>query len=99
MIKSAERGGHIHGIKVCRRAPIITHLLFVDDSFLFMRANDGEVGYVKNLLHRYELASRQSINFKKSSMFFSGNIQQGVRDRLAGLLGHPRKSGGWEIAM
>lgn len=45
LIKNAERSGHIHGIKICRRAPIVTHLLFADDSFLFMRANENEVNH------------------------------------------------------
>jgi hypothetical protein len=39
LTKQSERKGLLHGIKVCRRAPSISHLLFADDSLLFFRAN------------------------------------------------------------
>lgn len=35
LIKQAESRGIIHGVEICRRPPIISHLLFADDSFLF----------------------------------------------------------------
>lgn len=92
LIKSAERSGYIHGIKICRRAPIVSHLLFADDSLLFMRAVDQEVEFVKDLLHRYELASGQAINFDKSAMIFSNNVQQQRRRSLAGILGVQEKT-------
>lgn len=31
LIRDAQRKGSLHGVKICRGAPIITHLLFVDD--------------------------------------------------------------------
>ena len=47
LIKQAERNNILHGIKVCRRAPSIIHLLFADDSFLFFRANEVETNALK----------------------------------------------------
>jgi hypothetical protein len=38
LIKQTEARGDIHGVKICRNAPIITHLLFANDCFLFLRA-------------------------------------------------------------
>jgi hypothetical protein len=35
LIRQAEARGDIHGTKICRNAPIISHLLFADDCFLF----------------------------------------------------------------
>ncbi|XP_075485321.1 uncharacterized protein LOC142525036 [Primulina tabacum] len=52
LIRNAERLGHIHGIKVCRGAPSISHLFFADDSMLFFRANATEGNYVKNIIER-----------------------------------------------
>lgn len=43
LIKQAARRGFIHGVQVCRRPPIISHLLFADDSFLFFRAMKRKV--------------------------------------------------------
>lgn len=65
LIKNAERRGSLHGIKICRRPPIITHLFFADDSFLFLRATDQEALCVKDLLHKYEMASGQALNLSK----------------------------------
>jgi hypothetical protein len=47
LIKQAERNNILHGIKVSRRAPTISHLLFADDSFLFFRANEVETNALK----------------------------------------------------
>ena len=41
-LSSLEARGLIHDCKVPRGAPIISHLLFVDDSYLFFRANIQE---------------------------------------------------------
>jgi hypothetical protein len=35
LIRKAEGRGDIHGVKICKNAPIISHLLFADDCFLF----------------------------------------------------------------
>lgn len=35
LIKHSEGKGEIHGVKVCRGAPTLTHLLFVDECLLF----------------------------------------------------------------
>lgn len=62
LIKSAEAMGDIHGIKVCRGAPILTHLLFTDDCFLFFRGNEKESRKMMDILSIYERASGQAIN-------------------------------------
>jgi hypothetical protein len=32
MLKGAEERGDLEGVRVCREAPVISHLLFADDS-------------------------------------------------------------------
>jgi hypothetical protein len=41
LITHEEEQGHLVGVKVCRGAPAISHLLFADDSLFLMRV-DGE---------------------------------------------------------
>lgn len=55
LLKDAELKGHIHGIKNCRGAPIISHLLFADDSFLFLKAKEEEMAGVKEIFHLYRV--------------------------------------------
>lgn len=57
----------------------MSHLLFVDDYYLFFRASEGEASTMRNILKRYEEVSGQSINFNKSAVTFSTNTR--VEDR------------------
>lgn len=50
LVKTIESKGQRDGVKVCRRAPILSHLLFVDDYFIFCRASDIEITILKEIL-------------------------------------------------
>lgn len=48
LFAQVESCGNMHGIKVARQAPTISHLLFADDLIVFVRANRREaeaIGY------------------------------------------------------
>ena len=75
-LREYESRGLIHGYKVARNAPIISHLFFADDSFLFFQADMRECSKVKGVLTTYEKASGQVINFQKSSVSFSQNVDE-----------------------
>ncbi|GAU48605.1 hypothetical protein TSUD_327170 [Trifolium subterraneum] len=42
LIHQAVGRGDLHGVKICRGAPEVSHILFADDCFLFCRANVAE---------------------------------------------------------
>ncbi|GAU39328.1 hypothetical protein TSUD_60790 [Trifolium subterraneum] len=42
LIHQAVGRGDLHGVRICRGAPEVSHLLFADDCFLFCRANVSE---------------------------------------------------------
>jgi len=65
----------LHGIKVCRSAPSITHLFFADDSLPFMWANLPEAQKVMNILNTYEATSGQVVNVDKSEVSYSRNVR------------------------
>lgn len=76
MINNYKERKWFHGIRICNIAPTVSHMLFVDDSYVYCKVDVEEVGKVMELLQVYEIASGQKINKGKSSIFFSGNVIQ-----------------------
>ena len=54
MLKKEESEGHIKGVAICKGAPRVSHLLFVDDSIIFCRASIVECERVLKVLEDYE---------------------------------------------
>ncbi|MCH99842.1 hypothetical protein A2U01_0020857, partial [Trifolium medium] len=69
-----ETRGLLHGIRICRGSPSISHLFFTDDSFLFCKATISEATNLKHILDTYEVASGQAINYQKSAITYSHNL-------------------------
>lgn len=69
LLRKYELNKWVHGIKVCRKAPMVTHMLFADDSYLFCKADSSEAMKMVELLSVYERASGQQVNKDKSSIF------------------------------
>jgi hypothetical protein len=74
--------GTIQGLRVCRRAPEITHLLFADDSLLFFCAQEEQAVRLKVALERYCKATGQLINFGKCSILFNEKQDPAVIDHV-----------------
>ena len=87
LIHDAARNNQLHGISICRGAPKITQLFFANDSLLFCRANGNECSKLKEILSLYESALGQKINIDKSSIFFSPNTSQELKDDIINILG------------
>ena len=86
-IRKAEARGNINGVKICTKVPIVSHLLFVDDCFLFFRGNINQAEKMKNILAFYEKASGQAINLQKSEIFCSRNVSTAEHNNIANILG------------
>lgn len=54
ILRRNEEAGLIHGCTIARGAPIISHLLFADDCYLFFKATEAETCTIKCILNRYE---------------------------------------------
>jgi hypothetical protein len=87
LIKQSIGRGEIHGIKICRGAPLVSHLLFADDCFLFCRANIAEATHLMSILDTYSAASGQEINLSKSELFFSRNLSKAAQEDLSSIMG------------
>lgn len=83
MFIKMEQHKSLHGIRIARRAPTISHLFFADDSFLFFRVDMLDCHSVKSALDAYEAASRQQINFNKSFLNFSLNTDPVLRSNIS----------------
>ncbi|XP_058757456.1 uncharacterized protein LOC131630719 [Vicia villosa] len=79
LIKKAANHKEIHGLKIARNSPMITHLFFADDSLLFARASLEEARRIKDILKVYERASGQMVNFDKSEVSFSKNVGENTQ--------------------
>ncbi|XP_019199913.1 PREDICTED: uncharacterized protein LOC109193526 [Ipomoea nil] len=87
LLQQANRAGLIHGCRVARGAPQISHLFFADDSLLFFKANVEEANEIKKCLTVYEDLSGQVVNYHKSSICYSRNTSNVDRESVAQVLG------------
>lgn len=76
LIHNYEAKSWLHGVRICRKALVISHMLFADDSYFYCKADTVEAMKVVELLEKYEKASGQRVNKEKSSIFFSAKVIQ-----------------------
>ncbi|KAL9672299.1 hypothetical protein QQ045_028549 [Rhodiola kirilowii] len=89
-IKAGILAGQISCLKICRSAPVVTHLFFADDSIFFIKADPVEATNWRRILSEYGAISGQRINLEKSEVCFSDNTPAYSRMEIAGILGvHP----------
>lgn len=86
-LKDAEGQGVIHGCRVHRHAPVVSHLLFANDSFLFYGASNLECTTIKSILHDYACLPGRTINFQKSGIFFNPNVAAHLKHAIFNELG------------
>lgn len=53
LIRRADDYGLLHGIKVARTAPSVSHLMFADDLLIFYWANGREAMALNDILTHY----------------------------------------------
>ena len=82
LLRNVAHHRDLHGVSCSQNGPSITYLLFADDSLLFCNASLSECHIIKEFLQAYELASRLKINNNKSSIFFSTNTPQSLREEI-----------------
>ena len=73
MLNHVEVVGDIVGVRLFTDVPMVSHLLFADDSLILMKANAMNAEALKSVLDSYCAASGQMVSVEKSSIFFSPN--------------------------
>ncbi|KAL9666794.1 hypothetical protein QQ045_001135 [Rhodiola kirilowii] len=77
----------IRGVKVSRTAPMVTNLMFADDSILFVRAEVDDIMRLKSTLVKYEELSGQQINLNKSEICVGNNVGSDKARLIRSILG------------
>ncbi|XP_016694556.2 uncharacterized protein [Gossypium hirsutum] len=85
-LRLAMKRGISKGIKISRNGPRVSHLLFADDCILFGEATRKGAIIFQEILEEYKSCLGQSVNFEKSSVFFSKNTLEEDRSQVVNLL-------------
>jgi hypothetical protein len=86
LLKLRIQSSNLSGITVAPSAPMVSHLLFANDSLLFFKANRESADQVMDILHEYCQASWQKVNMAKSSIHFSKGCGEAIRDEIKQIL-------------
>jgi hypothetical protein len=87
--KVLERAVHLqelHELKLSRHGPGVSHLLFADDSLLFLKANTTQAGVIKAAIGIFEVGSGQIINPAKCSVLFSEDCPEETQNNIKAIL-------------
>jgi hypothetical protein len=86
LLRQAQREQQINGVSFGPRGPTINHLLFADDSVVFLEASEDSLLSLKNILQDYEVCSGQRINKQKSSILFgkgyNADMKRGLKETI-----------------
>lgn len=87
IIWRSKETGMLHGCRVARGAPRISHFLFADACYLFYKATKMEAQIMERILHRYADISGQLINFNKLALMFLTKTKVEQRNEVSTQLG------------
>ncbi|KAG8486820.1 hypothetical protein CXB51_020301 [Gossypium anomalum] len=87
LMRLAMEEGLLKGVKASRRSPEVFHLLFADNCILFGEATNRGAMILKEILKEYERCSGQCVNFEKSTIFYSSNSTEVIKEEISELLG------------
>lgn len=89
LLNSAQQSFLISEIKLAKKAPCLTHLLFADDALLFGVSNAAEMYQIVNILNTFTAASGQKINLSKSGLICAAGASNVTKNLLASIIQVP----------
>ncbi|WVZ51469.1 hypothetical protein U9M48_002614 [Paspalum notatum var. saurae] len=86
LIQDRVQNGALQEMKICRRAPGVSHLLFADDTILFFKADQHQAHQVREIVQDYERGTGQLINRAKCSILFKRKDDTTAQDQVKRIL-------------
>ena len=81
-----------NSVKISKSGPTFSHLMFIDDVVLFVKANPKNCHAIREVLETFCRKSGQSVSEAKTRVFFSPNVDQDTKDHLSNILGFQQTS-------
>ncbi|KAM1965619.1 hypothetical protein ACFX15_045929 [Malus domestica] len=73
LISKAVQQGFLEGLKISASGPVLSHLLFADDTLIFLMATKQNCRNLSSLLQVFCRASGQQVSLQKSVIYFGLN--------------------------
>ncbi|KAM2052668.1 hypothetical protein FF1_002420 [Malus domestica] len=86
LLKRATDIQFLDGIQINANCHRLTHLLFTDDTLVFLKATPDNCRNLSSLLKAYYKASGQQVSLQKSTVYFSANTSVALAHELSGIL-------------
>lgn len=86
-LRKMQREELIQGIQIARQAPRLNHLLFADDCLIFIKAELRQLDNLGKLLSLYEKLAGQKVNYSKSELIGSSNMDRNMISVCGNFLG------------
>ena len=83
IINKVASGGEWKPIKLSRLGPPLSHLFFADDLILFTKASVEQLKVVLDCLNLFMDCSGQKVNYQKSQLFVSKNVDINLTRQLS----------------
>jgi glycogen synthase len=74
--------GALHELRICQNVLCISHLLFTNDTLMFMKAIGDWARVVETVSRHYERCTKQLINPVKCSILFGSGCLQADQERV-----------------
>ncbi|KAL4347465.1 hypothetical protein GQ457_17G009390 [Hibiscus cannabinus] len=74
LLKREMASQSLIGFRMGRRCLVISHLLFADDCLIFSQADGKNCQSIMKIIKLFSDATGQAVNFEKSAIFFSPNL-------------------------
>jgi hypothetical protein len=92
LIQDRVQQWHIQELHICKQGPGISHLLFADDTLLFIKVTEGHACMIKEVLQTYERGTGQLVNPSKCSMLFGSKCSDTMKTKVLGILQVPNRT-------